>query len=74
MITIFDIPIRVKVKKDGDIIDGYIISIDENGFLVCDEEGNILGVFKKEDVEGWCTIKPLWHQGNDKWFTTHSNW
>jgi len=52
VITIFDIPIRVKVKKDGDIIDGYIISIDENGFLVCDEEGNILGVFKKEDVEG----------------------
>ena len=51
MITIFDIPILVKIKKDGKILEGYLVCADEKGYTVVDDKGETIGVYKKEEIE-----------------------
>jgi len=51
VITIFDLPIKVKVKKNDEIIEGYLVCADENGYTVVDEKGETIGVYKKEEIE-----------------------
>ena len=51
MVTIFDIPIKCTVKKDGEILEGYLVCADEKGFTVVDEKGETIGVYKKEEIE-----------------------
>ncbi len=51
MLTIFDVPILCKVKKNDEIIEGYLVCADEKGYTVVDENGVTLGVYKKEEVD-----------------------
>ena len=51
MTTVFDIPIKCKVKKEGKEVEGYLVCADENGFTVVDDKGEKIGVFKKEEIE-----------------------
>jgi hypothetical protein len=51
VITIFDIPIKCTVKKNDEIIEGYLVCADEKGFTVVDEKGETIGVYKKEEIE-----------------------
>jgi hypothetical protein len=51
VVTIFDVPILVKVKKNDEIIEGYLVCADEKGFTVVDGKGETIGVYKKEEIE-----------------------
>ena len=51
MVTIFDVPILVKVKKNDEIIEGYLVCADEKGFTVVDDKGETIGVYKKEEID-----------------------
>ncbi len=51
MLTIFDLPIKVKVKKNDEIIEGYLVCADEKGFTVVNDIGETIGVYKKEEID-----------------------
>jgi len=45
------VPILVKVKKNDEIIEGYLVCADEKGFTVVDDKGETIGVYKKEEID-----------------------
>jgi len=51
VITIFDLPILIKVIKDDKEVEGYLVCADEKGLTVINDVGETLGVYKKEEIE-----------------------